>query len=43
MRSCNSEAVTRRCLLFSCEFYKISKNTFPYETRPVAASGNPVN
>ena len=23
---------------FSCEFWKISKNTFSYKTRPVAAS-----
>ena len=26
--------------LFSCEFCEISKNTFPYRTPPVAASGN---
>ena len=25
-------------LLFSCEFYKISKNTFSYRTTPMAAS-----
>ena len=26
--------------VFSCEFYKISKNTFSYRTPPVAASEN---
>ena len=25
--------------MFSCEFCEISKNTFPYRTTPVAASG----
>ena len=26
--------------VFSCEFYEISKNTFPYRPPPVAASEN---
>ena len=29
--------------VFSCEFYKISQNTFSYRTPPVAASVNIMN
>ena len=37
--ACNFIKKETQAQVFSCEFYEISKNTFPYRTPPVAASG----
>ena len=37
--ACNFIEKETQAQVFSCEFYEISKNTFPYRTPPVAASG----
>ena len=35
--SCNFIKIETLAQVFFCEFCEISKNTFPYRTRPVAA------
>ena len=38
--ACNFIKKETLAQVFSCEFYKISKNTFSYRTSPVATSGS---
>ena len=39
-KACNFIKKESLAQVFSCEFYKISRNTFSYRTPPVAASDN---